>query len=473
MEDGQIVEGYICPNCFQTFPQSEILLKHFENDHSGQTDVLKTLQGLFKKIKNSLDESSSEGSSTSDSTTPNKKYSVDFYEKHWPVQDIGASRNYTQRFKTLRNDRFERFSHEINKIIIRLDKLLTNMPLDPIKKKNHEQSIVPWLDGKDVARCPNCTRSFNMVTKRQHHCRLCGCIMCHDCSYFLPLNKAKQILVDPNPDDPLLTSNINSDLKLRVCSYCLQLLESREVLKESRNSRPSLCDLYDSLIAKKQEARKLSAMYLEMVDSLMAGETTYYSTDAQTLRVKLGRLTGEIDALSKKITNPSTLSNDTASPSPPMSMSQRLHESIRRSCTQFICTNLMSLPSIPSDEKLAQLREQRRLAEEQRQRDETVRELKQRQREEVNVETYHGRHSVTKQNNVALLEAWTPANSRAVSSDDPLVQQISNIKEFIREARMAHRYNEVASLESNLKELQEEYFRRRQEQPNEAIGTSS
>lgn len=47
MEDGQIVEGYICPNCFQTFPQSEILLKHFENDHSGQTDVLKTLQGIF------------------------------------------------------------------------------------------------------------------------------------------------------------------------------------------------------------------------------------------------------------------------------------------------------------------------------------------------------------------------------------------------------------------------------------------
>jgi hypothetical protein len=32
---------------------------------------------------------------------------------------------------------------------------------------------------------------------------------------------------------------------------------------------------------------------------------------------------------------------------------------------------------------------------------------------------------------------------------------------------MAHRYNEVASLENHLKELQEEYFRRQQEQQTE------
>lgn len=77
----------------------------------------------------------------------------------------------------------------------------------------------------------------------------------------------------------------------------LQLLESREMLKESRNARVPLSDLYDTLVGKKQEASKLSAMYLQMVDSLLAGETTYYSTDAQALRVKLVRLAENIDTI--------------------------------------------------------------------------------------------------------------------------------------------------------------------------------
>lgn len=470
LDDGKVMEGYICPNCMKMFNSPDLLLKHFANEHSSETDILKALQGLFGKAKKkilSLDESP-DGSSSSGSVY-NKKYTVDYYEQYWPLQELGTSRSHTLMFKTLRDDRFERFSHEINKLIIRLDKLLTNMPLDPIKKKNHEQSIVPWLDGKDVPRCPNCTRSFNPITKRQHHCRLCGCIMCHECSFFLPLNKAKQILVDPDADELKLSASINSDLKLRVCSYCLQLLESREMLKESRSARVPLSDLYDTLVGKKQEASKLSAMYLQMVDSLLAGETTYYSTDAQALRVKLVRLAENIDTISNKISalSASTPAAPSDSPPPPMSMAQRLHKSIRLSSTQFIRANLLSLPNIPSDERLAELREEKRLADEQRQREEAIRELRQREESVVNVETHHARHSVSKENNVALLEAWSPANTKAVSSHDPLVQQISNIKQFIKEARMAHRYNEVASLERNLKELQEEYFRRQQEKPSE------
>ncbi|KAI5729579.1 hypothetical protein M8J76_004120 [Diaphorina citri] len=465
LDDGQVMEGYICPNCMKMFNTPELLLKHFENEHSTETDILKSLQGLFgyakKKILNERSPENSNGSSSAS----NKKYSVHYYEQNWPVQDIGASRNHTQRFKTLRDDRYERFSHEINKLIIRLDKLLTNMPIDPIKKKNHEQAIVPWLDGKDVPRCPNCSRSFNFA-KRQHHCRLCGCIMCHDCSFFLPLNKARQILVEPELGESQLSASANSDLNLRVCSYCLQLLESREVLKESRNSRPLICDLYDALMGKKQEASKLRAMYLEMIDSLLAGETMYYASDAQALRVKLVRLAENIDTISNKVTTLSSASGAQQASDSPMTMSQRLHKSIRQASTNFIRTHLLTLPNVPSDERLAELREERRLAEEARQREEAIRELRGRE-ENFNVETHHGRHSVSKENNVSLLEAWSPAGTKSVSSQDPLVQQITNIKQFIKEARMAHRYNEVASLENHLKELQEEYFRRQQEQQTE------
>uniref|UniRef100_A0A8D8YMX2 Rabenosyn-5 n=1 Tax=Cacopsylla melanoneura TaxID=428564 RepID=A0A8D8YMX2_9HEMI len=468
--DGEVMEGYICPNCMKTFSAPNTLLKHFENEHSSETDILKSLQGLFGKAKKKilsldLDEWSPESSTAGSSTS-----TVHFYEEKWPNQAIGTSRTHTDTFKTLRHDRYERVCYEINNLIIRLGKLLTDMPTEPVKKKKHEQNIVPWLDGKDVPRCPNCTHSFNFA-KRQHHCRLCGCIMCHECSYFIPLNKAKQILVKPDLDQSQRpASSIRSDLSLRVCSYCLQRLESREQLKESRNSRPPICDLHDTLISKKQEASKLRAMYLEMVDSLLAGETTYHASDAQTLRVKLVRLAENIDTISNKIT---TLSTPPAAQDPPpatsstaMSMSQRLAKSIRLACTQFIRSQLLTLPNVPSEEKLTDLREQARLAEEQRKREEEIRHL--REQSEVRVETHHARHlGAPKENNVALLEAWSPANTKLVSSQDPLVQQISIIKQYITEARVAHRYNEVASLESNLKELQEEYFRRQQESNEE------
>lgn len=49
---------------------------------------------------------------------------------------------------------------------------------------------------------------------------------------------------------------------------------------------------------------------------------------------------------------------------------------------------------------------------------------------------------------------------------DPLAQQISIIRTYIRTARENHRYEEVAMLEENLKELEiEYYFKQEQQQP--------
>lgn len=57
----------------------------------------------------------------------------------------------------------------------------------------HSTQIVPWLDGEAVKLCPNCVKRF-YITRRQHHCRLCGSIMCHDCSLFLSLSDAGKAL---------------------------------------------------------------------------------------------------------------------------------------------------------------------------------------------------------------------------------------------------------------------------------------
>lgn len=104
--------------------------------------------------------------------------------------------------------RLERYATETNKLIIRLHKLLTDRPSDSMQQKIHEQTVllvdlfvsfeklsicsfqlVPWLDGTSVKLCPNCAKKFN-ITRRQHHCRLCGSIMCHDCSRYLSIKDA-------------------------------------------------------------------------------------------------------------------------------------------------------------------------------------------------------------------------------------------------------------------------------------------
>lgn len=48
---------------------------------------------------------------------------------------------------------------------------------------------------------------------------------------------------------------------------------------------------------------------------------------------------------------------------------------------------------------------------------------------------------------------------------DPLAQQISIIRTYIRTARENHRYEEVAMLEENLKELEIEYYFKQQQGP--------
>lgn len=71
--------------------------------------------------------------------------------------------------------------------------------------------IVPWLDGESVKLCPSCVKRF-YLTRRQHHCRLCGTIMCHDCSFFLSFSDACKLDSD----------HLSADRILNVIIICSQ-----------------------------------------------------------------------------------------------------------------------------------------------------------------------------------------------------------------------------------------------------------
>jgi hypothetical protein len=56
----------------------------------------------------------------------------------------------------------------------------------------YEQEIVEWIDETQVSLCPSCTKTFGF-SRRKHHCRLDGYVICNECSQFLPFSMARKL----------------------------------------------------------------------------------------------------------------------------------------------------------------------------------------------------------------------------------------------------------------------------------------
>ena len=61
-----------------------------------------------------------------------------------------------------------------------------------------------------------------------------------------------------------------------------------------------------------------------------------------------------------------------------------------------------------------------------------------------------------------------PIGNMMISSDnvDPFIEQMRNLRFYIKQAREECRFEEAAVLEKNLKELQSDYFSRQQSDSN-------
>ncbi|KAM7309369.1 hypothetical protein ISCGN_013000, partial [Ixodes scapularis] len=182
MDDIEVKEGYLCPICVKDLGTIEELTAHFEAAHSAEEkDVLQSLKGLIGRAKRKILKEKDLGDSRAeeDDNGPDS-----FSRLNWDYQEIGATQRHTEAFRSIRSQRVERYVSQTNKLLIRLGKLLSDAPADPEKRKAHEKSIVPWIQDGDVKLCPGCAKPFNL-SRRRHHCRLCGGIMCHVCSQFL------------------------------------------------------------------------------------------------------------------------------------------------------------------------------------------------------------------------------------------------------------------------------------------------
>ncbi|KAI4902776.1 hypothetical protein NFI96_011151 [Prochilodus magdalenae] len=492
----EVKEGFLCPLCLKDLQSFYQLQDHYEEEHSGDNrHVGGQIKSLVQKAKKAKDKLLKRDGDERTSYESFYYGGVDPYM--WEPQELGATRSHLDLFKKHRAARIDHYVIEVNKRIIRLEKLTsfdrTNM--DAGKIRALEKSVVPWVNDQDVPFCPDCGGKFN-IRNRRHHCRLCGSIMCRKCMEFVPLPLAYKLTSgtrealcvpgspgkggSPGAGGPVAPqqlsrrgsitslSSVSSVLeekdedRIRCCSHCMEALLRHQHKLEEKDHVPDIVKLYERLRMCMDKVDEKAPEYIRMAESLNAGETTYNLETAGGLRLEVQKYYEHIDALSKKIL---TLGlKDEVQPHPKTLQLQRM---VRYSATLFVQEKLLGLMSLPTKEKYEELKEKRREEQEKRlqqERQAALEAQKRRSEIEKNRPTLSANGDAPRPSlgpRMTKAGGWLPSSdavhSRSRESDDPLLQQIDNIESFLRQARAANRTDEIAMLEENLRQLQDEF----------------
>ncbi|XP_010129591.1 PREDICTED: rabenosyn-5 [Buceros rhinoceros silvestris] len=475
-------EGFLCPLCLKDLQSFHQLQAHYEEEHSGEDrDVRAQLKNLVQKAKRAKKKLlKREGDDRTDSGSQERYESfshggVDPYM--WEPQEVGAMRSHLSDFKKHRAARIDHYVVEVNKLIIRLEKLTSfdRANTESAKIRAIEKSVVPWVSDQDVPFCPDCGNKFS-IRNRRHHCRLCGSIMCKKCMELVSLSLASKLTSaskealgshsspnsSPNSVHGSRRGSISSissvssvldekdDDRIRCCQHCKDTLLKREQQIDEKEYTPEIVKLYEKLRLCMEKVDQKAPEYIRMAESLNAGETTYNLEHANDLRVEIQKVYEFIDALSKKILSLGLRENP--QPHPKTLQLQRM---IRYSATLFVQEKLLGLMSLPTKDQYEELK-RRRLhmvaLETHGKQEEKQKDLP--SRSAVNGDATH-----LKKETVRKSEGWLPTSSisREREIADPLLQQIDNITSFIKQAKAANRLDEVHMLQENLRQLQDEY----------------
>ncbi|VUZ38682.1 unnamed protein product [Hymenolepis diminuta] len=500
-----IIEGFICPSCLKSFSKPELLEVHFAKEHFHTASTSKKPENFAKG------------------------------------PTLGRTRNRTADFDKLRKAQVDRNALETNLLLIRLEKL-SNIPdnLDTAQRRVQEQSVVSWIEAK-VNLCPRCGVPFGLgwpkgaipedqatpissqsqllgslpsfsltrrarvsirsatrfaaalidndpIYRRVHHCRLCGHIICGDCSFFLSKDEVLRIIqacnwasdetlrnkilpVDVFTNDDVgffkprglsfLSSRSSSGtsldtivprrtrknqpevIGLRICEVCKGVLEDKLVQIEERQISPVGFEEFQALKVEIAKVHEKMPLFSSMANSLNSGEEKYVLEIAKSLRLELLQSLQKIDEIGKAISSFDVTGVRSAA------TQARLNQAIGKFACRFVQNNLAPLRVLPSES------EHRRLAQSRLQR---LRFSATSSPSPPNQETATGTDG-----------GWMPsAPWRETQNDDfdpsdprmVLMRQMDLVANYLAQAQAAHRSpQEIDNLSQNLADLEAELSR--------------
>ncbi|TMS38229.1 hypothetical protein L596_004998 [Steinernema carpocapsae] len=418
---------------------------------------------------------------------------------------LGVRRNNNEYFAKCRQKNVDEVAVHTNTLIIRLDKLI-NVNLHEASRKAYEQKTVAWAEDKEAKACQECGTKFQLY-RRRHHCRLCGKIMCHNCSQFMSFVTARkltnpafasQILNGLSEDDEAkdsassdtsssfstlkqhtgklfsmlkndgsetsLSSILQQDMEehVRMCGNCKGLLDRRDEQMDQRSSPPIIVQFYDQLCAHIAHMHKVESSYVRMAESLNIGESMYTLADAKELADKLKMLMTQIDVLSHKIEK-FGLQDGARQPS---ASELRLQQCIRANACNVLFHSPIQRVSLPTPEQYEKLQQRfKKRTQEQIEAARTLRSIASSSSLDHHTETQRPLRANTSFSGHARTdEGWNPETrlDRNPFTEDesepmhPLQEQFRIVKGYLRQAAEAGRLEEVASLEANLQMIEDE-----------------
>ncbi|OAF65873.1 hypothetical protein A3Q56_06409 [Intoshia linei] len=187
------------------------------------------------------------------------------FKKQKKISDLKVNENaklnicdYTAKFTKMRNDANNFFDIEQYRAMNRLKKIIRYFAFqqDYISNLINTSEIISWIDDSDAPICMTCGQYFTIILRR-HHCRLCGILMCANCSFFIYKEALNEIIpkyevftdikvsaftsenvmyplhrrdsgissIADKDSDPLEVINLLSDnFEIRTCRHCFQIL---------------------------------------------------------------------------------------------------------------------------------------------------------------------------------------------------------------------------------------------------------
>ncbi|XP_071960547.1 rabenosyn-5-like [Antedon mediterranea] len=484
-EETVILEGFICPMCKRNLNSVYQLQAHFEDVHRAEEKIgvqLKEFIGKAKRkiLKKREDINYEEGYTPSQSHQSNSEsFESGGTDPFTWSSELGATQSHIQLFKSIRGSIINHIVVETNKLVIRLEKLVCfyNTHPEKSKKKAYEKTVVPWAPDADVKFCPSCGRKFNLAVRR-HHCRLCGSIICKDCSEFLSDELCEKVAKKSLSQ----RQGGEEEPGMRVCRNCKKMVLRVHQQNQEGFVKTDIVQLYEKLSNVKEQLYTDIPRYNAIAESLNSGEMDHDLNYATEFRGQVLKLFDLMDLISKKILTLGMKSE----PLPPARF-QNLQKKIRMYATNFMQDQMLQLQTLPTEDELVFLHEQRKLAISQRitqERKEAleVQRLEQERQEKKRIQQIKGHQRNTSWPSMAWAKGtdtmrmkvdhdrsigstgdesigWKPQvidQTKLGAEDNPLEQQITIISNFLEQAKKAGKIDEVKILQDNLQDLEKE-----------------